>query len=205
MEGTTAAPATGRRCFWYWLFASWVSVPIAIIAIGALPFADDARAMWMPLLLEELVWPILGIASLVWGIRLALKCLWWRSALACVLPVFVVVNFTTFWGLQPINQASHILHFATMKASYDREISRLPVDRPRLKIFIWEDDPVGGSGVAYDATDEISLPKARRSKSWSKSWSTRAQPYQHLGELCQVDPLWSHYYLIFFGCSIDPR
>ena len=48
--------------------ALWFSVPVSIILVGGLPIADDLRAFLLPLILFYLVWPPIGLVSLICAI-----------------------------------------------------------------------------------------------------------------------------------------
>ena len=53
-----------------WFLALWFSVPVSIILVGGLPIADDLRAFLLPLILFYLLWPAIGLVSLMWFVRL---------------------------------------------------------------------------------------------------------------------------------------
>ena len=95
--------------------------------------------------------------------------------------------------------ASDLLHFATTEDHYERDLGQNK-RREHLRLFVWESDPIGGSGVAYDDHDEITLPRNHRSKRWfDEAVNT------DLTDLCLVHHAWHHYYIVHFGCSIDPK
>lgn len=61
-----SAPVRGRKGLQVAGFlALWFSVPVSIILVGGLPIADDLRAFLLPLILFYLVWPPIGLVSLI--------------------------------------------------------------------------------------------------------------------------------------------
>jgi hypothetical protein len=83
-----------------------------------------------------------------------------------------------------------------MRPIYLREISKLPTDQPRLVVYNWGGLlPLVSHGVAYDESDEISLPEEKRSAAWrDRAYRTDAQ--------CIRDdtPLGGHFYLVNLDC-----
>jgi hypothetical protein len=185
------------------LFGLWLSVPILIVVAGGLPIGDDLRALLVPLLLLYLVWPVIGLLSLICTVYLAATRLWLQAALVLLIPVSVflcIFGELKFALLDPVFRANELLHFATTKESYDRQLLGLPQSERHLHTFIWESDPVGGSGIAYDDSDQILWARNRRSKQWLENAGDSA-----LSELCRAEAVGSHWYIIFFGCFIEPR
>jgi hypothetical protein len=74
------------------LLALWFFVPVSLIFIGALPIADDLRAFLGPLILLYLVWPAIGLVSLICAILLAKMGLRLQSLIAFLVPASVVLG-----------------------------------------------------------------------------------------------------------------
>jgi hypothetical protein len=178
-------------------------VPFAIVAVGAIPIDDAMRSTLLPLLLLILVWPLAGMVSLIWGARLVAMRLWGRAALAFGLAAFIAISLMPFGSvlsdaiMEPAFHLNQLLHFLTMKHVYDEAVQTLQGPKPHLKLFVWEMDPIGGSGVVYDERDAITLPKSRRPKNWSAG--EKRYPAT-LDELCRTEPMGRHYYIVSFGC-----
>ena len=190
------------------LLALWLCVPFSIAAVGALPIDDGVRDTLVPLLLVLLAWPIAGIISFFWGVRFLSARSWLRGALALALPAFITLSWLTVGPallepvLQPAYRANRFVHFLTVKRIYDREVPTLRGSEPHLKLFVWESDPIGGSGIVYDSSDDIALPKNRRPKNWAQ----RATAYRGaLEDLCRIEAVGSHYYIVFFGCYKESK
>lgn len=195
--------ARGRKGLLVRLLGLWFFVPALVIVAGALPIADDLRAFLVPLILLYLVWPVIGLVSLICAIRLARMRLRLQSVLAFLVSVSVILCIVGPWKfalLDPLFRANALLHFKTMKTAYDRQLRALPQSERHLHVFIWQSDPVGGSGVAYDDSDQISLTRKHRAKQWLGVATEGV-----LSELCSVERLDLHYYLVSFGCSFEPR
>ena len=185
------------------LLGLWFFVPASIICVGALPIADELRGFLVPLILFYLVWPVIGLVSLIFAIRLATMRLRVQSLLAFLVAVSVGLCIVGEWKyelLNPLFRANELLHFKTTKAGYDRQLRELPQSERHLHVFIWEVDPVGGVGIAYDDSDQISLKRKRRSKQWLELAAK-----SELSELCRVERADLHYYVVSFGCSIEPQ
>ncbi|MGA8325398.1 MAG: hypothetical protein WB757_04880 [Candidatus Cybelea sp.] len=178
--------------------ALWFSVPVSIILVGGLPIADDLRAFLLPLILFYLVSPPIGLVSLICAILFDKMGLRLQSLLAFLVPVSVVLGIVGEWRfalMDPLFRANDLLHFETTKAAYDRQLRELPESERHLRTFIWESNMFGGSGVAYDDSDQIALARNRRSKQWLDEAAN-----SELSALCRVEPVEVHYYIIYFGC-----
>ena len=58
------------------------------------------------------------------------------------------------------NYIGDVIHFIVAKPYYDRQIAALPADqRPRLVVFDWGGMVWASSGLVYDETDQVSLPR----------------------------------------------
>lgn len=189
------------------LLTLWLCIPVSIAAVGALPIDDGVRDTLAPLLLVLLGWPIVGIMSFFWGVGLLSDGRRLQAALAFTLPALITLSWlTTGTALsdpmfEPAYRANRFVHFLTVKRIYDREVTTLRGPEPHLKLFVWESDPIGGSGIVYDSSDDIALPKNRRPKNWAQ----RATTYRGaLEELCRIEAVGSHYYIVSFGCSKNP-
>lgn len=190
------------------LLALWLCIPVSIAAVGALPIDDGVRDTLVPLLLVLLAWPIAGIMSFFWVVQLLNARRWLRAALALTLPAFITLSWFTPGAafsdplFQPAYRVNRFVHFVSVKRIYDREVPTLRGPEPPLKLFVWESDPIGGSGIVYDSSDDIALPKNRRPKNWAQ----RATTYRGaLEELCSIEAVGSHYYIVSFGCYKDPK
>lgn len=188
----------------YLLLLALVScVPIASVLVGVLPIDDAMRDTFIPVMLTLLVWPAVGFIALVWAADLMLKRRRLQALLTLAFAVCVALSFfpvgRTFFGplLSGTVDLNRRLHFATMKNIYDADVRALDGSAPHFKLFVWEMDPVGGSGVIYDSNDDILLPKNRRPRDW---WRREKKYPAVLQELCYVDPVGSHYYIVTFGC-----
>lgn len=122
-----------------------------------------------------------------------------QGAIVFLIPASVAASTMFFFSgfSDPLTHASQLAHFSTMKRTYDADVAALPPRSAHLKLFVWEMDPVGGTGVVYDRSDDIALPHNRRPKNWPLG---EAQYPAALEELCRIEPVGSHYYIVSFGC-----
>lgn len=186
------------------ILALWLCIPVGIIGVGALPIDDAARDLLLPLILLVLGWPAIAIVSLIWGVWLLIARRHVQAILAFALPVCVLLSLLSleFTFSTPIVAVpfdlNRLVHFLTMKRTYDREVHAPHRSVAHLQLFPWEMDPISGSGVVYDDRDDIALPKSRRPKNWAQ----RAPHYGGaLEELCYIKAVGSHYYIVTFGCG----
>ena len=126
---------------------------------------------------------------------------WPLSLLTMVLPTVVLaIRPDPFVVLQPVLELGDVAHFVAAKPAYDRQIASLADDGSRFKMFYWGGMTFSSTGVVYDESDEIVLPKERRSVLW-QARSRNTDLMCGTADLVALPrPLWSHYYLVGYGC-----
>ncbi|MEE3624650.1 hypothetical protein UCD39_11695 [Nitrospirillum sp. BR 11752] len=91
------------------------------------------------------------------------------------------------------------LHFAVRRADYDVRTWLLPqTGEPRLMTINWVGRSLRGTGVVYDESDEVALPRARHSAAWKAraDHTELSCPYNYTVNAVLED----HFYLVDFGC-----
>lgn len=178
------------------LVAITLGVPSVLIVLTALG-VSKLVIVFLAIPALALVWASAGICSFIWSVRSAVRKAWRRSFFALILPVilvFVALNPLQF--LHACDRIGRTARFAVTKPAYDRQIAALPANqRPRLIVFTWDGFLSFSNGLLYDETDQIRLPRDRRSSDWlAQAGKTEL--------ICSysADPLWDHYYFINFSC-----
>jgi hypothetical protein len=196
----SAPPTAASSGFPLWLAAIGVGVPLALILLAASPLGTDFFYVTLGIPALLLVWAIGGLGSLIVSVRAAMRKDWKRCVLASALPiVLILVALNPDGFVRSCIHIGDVLHFISAKPYYDRQIAAIPADqRPRLAIFDWGGMAWGSTGLVYDESDEVALPKGRQ----SADWQARAA---HTELNCGgwgygVQPLWDHYYLASFPC-----
>jgi len=190
----TAAQARFPR----WLVAIGLGVPVALILLAASPMGADFLYVMAGIPALLFVWAVGGVAALIISARSAMRKDWRRCVIASVLPiVLLVVALDPFGFVRTCNYIGDVLHFIIAKPYYDRQVAALPSDlRPRLVVFDWGGMVWASSGLIYDETDQVSLPRGRQSADWLAEASHTELSCGGYG----VRPLWDHYYLASFPC-----
>jgi hypothetical protein len=194
----STAPTAARSRFPVWLVAIGLGVPLALILLAASPLGTDFIYVMVGIPALLFTWTIAGAAALVVSARFAKRREWRRCVIALALPiVLLVVALDPFRFVRSCNYIGDVVHFIISKPYYDREIAALPSDqRPRLVVFDWGGMTWASSGLVYDETDQVSLPKGRQ----SADWLAQANHSELSCEGYGVQPLWDHYYLASFPC-----
>jgi hypothetical protein len=191
-----------RQLFPWALIASIVTPAVLVVAV-AMNLEDSPYGLLydlfaLPPLL--LVWAA-SVAALTNACRSYLRSPFKCHPRLAALAIPTASILASIYYLNPlgpwyaVRYAGQVIRFAALKPAYDREIAVLPRNPSRLKVFDW-----GGAlliawdGVIYDESDQITLPKDRRSSQWAGRYDAE------LTELCDAQPLWDHYYVGLFGC-----
>ncbi len=195
---SAAAGTASRSRFLRWLLVVGLGVPLALVVLAASPLGTNFFYVVVGIPALLFVWAIAGVGALIASIRSAIRQDWSRCALALVVPIVllvVAVDPTAF--VRACNHIGEVIHFIVAKPYYDRQIAALPADgRPRLAVFDWGGMVWGSSGLVYDETDQVALPRGRQSADWLEAASHSELSCEGYG----VEPLWGHYYLASFPC-----
>ena len=143
------------------------------------------------------VWVLIAGLSTVWFVQLVRQRAWQRSILALIPPAAMLLDPQALISV-PMH-VGDVIHFVREKPSYDRQVAALARNGSRFGEFNWGGMLFGSSGVVFDETDEMSLPKARR----SAAWQARMKDTDLMcggTDVGGISPLWAHYYLAGFGC-----
>ncbi len=207
------------------LAATWLLIPL-LVAVADAQVDSNGAVTFVVMIALVLVWELLAILSAVWAVNYGRIGAWRFDAMSSLLPVamlwtliaefaaaptlfqpakvgsaaflsFLLAPLTLF---RPALDVGDVVHFVLVKPAYDVLIAQLPKDGSRYKEFNWGGMMFSSNGVVYDETDQIVLPKARRSAAW-------VARVKNTDLMCGTDdlvsvprPLWSHYYLTSFGC-----
>jgi hypothetical protein len=194
IEAQKPAPSRLLR----WAAAIGLGVPIALIAFAASPLGPNFFYVLAGIPALLILWVVAGLIALIVSIRSAMRKEWRRSVLAAILPVvLLIVAFDPVRFVRSCDYAGDVIHFMTMKSSYDRQIAAIPADqRPPLVVFDWGGMSFASKGIVYDETDQVALPKG----SQSADWLAQAGHTELSCEGYGVRALWDHYYLASFPC-----
>jgi hypothetical protein len=194
----STAPTAAPSRFPVWLVAIGLGVPLALILLAASPLGTDFIYVMVGIPALLFTWTIAGAATLVVSARFAKRREWRRCVIALALPIaLLVVALDPFRFVRSCNYIGDVVHFIISKPYYDREIAALRSDqRPRLLVFDWGGMTWASSGLVYDETDQVSLPKGHQSADWLAQASHSELSCEGYG----VQPLWDHYYLASFPC-----
>jgi hypothetical protein len=181
-----------------WAAAIGFGVPVALITFAASPLGPNFLYVLAGIPALLLLWVVAGLIALIVSIRSAMRKEWRRSVLAAILPVvLLIVAFDPVRFVRSCDYAGDVIHFMTMKSSYDRQIAAIPADqRPPLVVFDWGGMSFASKGIVYDETDQVALPKG----SQSADWLAQAGHTELSCEGYGVRALWDHYYLASFPC-----
>jgi hypothetical protein len=182
----------------YWLVAIGLGVPLALIVFAASPLGTDFFYVVIGIPALFFVWVMAGVGALAASVRSAMRKDWRQCVIASLLPiVLLVVALDPIGFVRSCNHIGEVAHFIIAKPYYDRQIAALPAGQgPHLAVFDWGGMAWASFGVVYDETDQVSLPRARR----SADWLARASHSELSCEGYGVQPLWDHYYLVSFPC-----
>ena len=201
-EAGNSAPAGAelapRSRFTRWLLAAGLGVPLALIVLAASPLGTNFLYVVVGIPALLFLWAIAGGGALIVGVRAATRREWRRCVLALALPIVLLAVAADPTGfVRSCNHIGDVIHFIVAKPYYDRQIAALPADRrPRLVVFDWGGMVWASSGLVYDETDQVALPRDRRSADWLAQASHSELSCEGYG----VEPLWGHYYLASFPC-----
>ena len=181
-----------------WLLAAGLGVPLALIVLAASPLGTNFFYVIVGIPALLFGWAIAGVGALIVSVRSAMGKDWSRCALALALPiVLLVVAVDPIGFVRSCNHIGDVIHFIVAKPYYDRQIAALPVDRgPRLVVFDWGGMVWASSGLVYDETDQVALPRDHQSADWLAQASHSELSCEGYG----VQPLGGHYYLASFPC-----
>lgn len=195
---STSAEMAPQSRFPRWLLAAGLGVPLALIVLAASPLGTNFFYVVVGIPALLFAWAIAGVGALIVGVRSAMRKDWRRCAIASALPiVLLVVAVDPIGFVRSCNHIGDVIHFIVAKPYYDRQIAALPVDRgPRLVVFDWGGMVWASSGLVYDETDQVALPRDRQSADWLAQASHSELSCEGYG----VQPLWGHYYLADFPC-----
>jgi hypothetical protein len=209
------------------LATTWLLIPLLVAALDATLdwffFVPAEIAL-------SLAWVVLGLLSAVWSVQYVRKRAWLYGLLSLILPAVMLPSIVQqlvvqqkflrqvgvpqgdmspvviLWAmgrstlLEPAVYVGDVAHFLAVKPSYDKEIGMLPSDGSRFYEFNWGGMLFASKGVVYDETDQIVMPKDRRSASWLARVKETDLMCGGSELVAPVRPLWSHYYLAYFGC-----
>jgi hypothetical protein len=198
MSAPSTAETTARYRFFRWLVAIGLAVPLALIVFAASPLGTNFVYVIVGIPALLFAWVIAGVGALTVSIRSAMRKDWRRCVIASALPIaLLVVAVDPIGFVRSCNYIGDVIHFIIAKPYYDREIAALPVDRrPGLVVFDWGGMVWASSGLVYDETDQVSLPRGRQSADWLAQASHSELSCEGYG----IQPLWDHYYLASFPC-----
>jgi hypothetical protein len=174
----------------YWPIALSVAWPVAFILVWSGPFG--LAFFGAPLVL--MFWAVSAAVALAVAVGLAIERSWLRSLAMLTLPLTAFVaglNLEFVWRAG--QEAGEYVHFLVMYPTYLSEISRLPTDQPRLMVHNWGGLLLTSHGVVYDESDEITLPKLKRSEAWNKRASRTDTECVYA-----YTPVGGHFYFVGF-------
>jgi len=181
----------------------WLGPPLLVVAAEAVPVERSGYgALVLPLFIPLLsvIWiATLGACVLIASKQLRLKQ--WSAAVLAGIPSSALLIWIALCGnvydpVRPFEYAGDELHFLARKPAYDAQVAGLPRGRIRVAAFDWDGWAFMWDGVVYDETDQIAMPKTRRSKLWLKQTDNT-----ELSVTCDgVTFLWHHYYHVTYGC-----
>jgi hypothetical protein len=207
------------------LATTWLLIPLLVAALDA----SLNWFFFVPIEIAlSLAWVVLGLLSAVWSVQYVRKRACLYGLLCLILPAVmlpsivqqsvvqqkflrqvgvprgemspVVILLAMGTLLEPAVHVGDVAHFLAVKPSYDKEIGMLPADDSRFHEFNWGGMLFASKGVVYDETDQIVMPKDRRSASWLARVKETDLMCGGSELVAPVRPLWSHYYLAYFGC-----
>lgn len=180
-----------------WLLVLTLGPPLLLTLDYAIP-TDLGRdwdfAAFIFFFVVGLIWITCGATLLVWSALLTARRSILPAIMALIFPIVTVINvlddMPILVGASAVGDA---VHFVIMKPFYDKQTA----NRSTRALWIrdWESDPTGGKAIVHDTAGDFDMHKMRRGSPWLKH-----QPEYELGELCEVHPLWDHYYIAGFGC-----
>jgi len=188
------APARLSR----WLVAIGLGVPLGLVVLAASPLGTNFFYVVIGIPALLFAWAMAGVGALIVSVRSAMRKHWRQCAIASLLPIaLIVVALDPVRFVRACNYIGDVAHFIAAKPFYDRQVAALPTgERPRLAVFDWGGMVWASFGVVYDESDQLSLPRDRRSADWLE----RASHTELSCEGYDAQPLWDHYYLVSFAC-----
>ncbi|WP_050898368.1 hypothetical protein [Nitrospirillum viridazoti] len=145
-------------------------------------------------------WLVLSMTGLNLALRNRRRGLPRRAWSYAILPLTAL--FAMLWPSVAVHAPRVLgdrLHFALHRTDYEVRTWLLPqTGEPRLMTINWVGGSLRGTGVVYDESDEVALPRAQH----SAAWKARAD---HTELSCPYDytvnaVLEGHFYLVDFGC-----
>ena len=179
------------------LIVAWVTVPLLIVAIDVL-----VSHAYTPLIIFIFLAPVWGILTAISVLRccyLIFKGRWWPGLLALIFLTIVFLNWDA--ALFQAKNTGDVVRFIMLKPAYDIQVALQRAQRtPQLIEFNWGGMTFASDGVVYDPTDEVALPKKRRSAAWQVRQKNTDLMCGEDDLVYRIYPLWDHYYLAGFGC-----
>ncbi|MGA3309837.1 MAG: hypothetical protein ABSD08_14655 [Xanthobacteraceae bacterium] len=185
-------PATADRIV-YWPIINAVGWPVIFVLVWSGPLM--LLIVGAPLVL--LLWVLSALAAL-FDAAVQAQARKWRGFLSIIVfPLITLVaalNLGFVWRTGA--ELGSYIHFYVMRPSYLREISKLPSDEPRLKLFYWRSWLLKSTEVVYDESDEITLPWDTQSEGWTKRAARTDAECRVLGYFS----MGGHFYIVTFDC-----
>lgn len=176
-----------------WPFLFTIGCPAVFVLICAGPF--KLMVVGAPVIV--FYWVLAALVALCVAAAYAYHRLWRRFLSIVAFPLSTLIaawNFGFVWGTGQLWGA--YLHFLVVRPIYLQEISKLPAEKPRFKVFYWNSWFLSSTEVVYDESDEFTLPPESRSAEWMK----KAETTDAVCPIIGYTSMGSHFYLVTFGC-----
>ncbi len=185
-------PAAADRIV-YWPIINAVGWPLIFVLVWSGPLM--LLVVGAPLVL--LLWALLAVAVL-FDAAMRAQARQWRGFLSIMvfplITLVAVLNLGFVW--RSGQELGSYIHFYVVRPAYLREISKLPSNEPRLKLFYWRGWMLTSTEVVYDESDEITLPWDTQSESWLKRAARTDAECPVLG----YTSMGGHFYIVTFDC-----
>jgi hypothetical protein len=179
----------------YWPIIVAVGCPLTCVLV----WATGAPVL---VALIALFWACMGIRAAITCVAWFLERSWrrfWSTLFLAVTTLFVALNLEVAWDIG--RTAGNYVQFFAWYPYYKAEIAQLPADKPRFKVWEWNDSTPCATGLAYDESD----------KTGSAS-GTRAEPFANWHIVSDVAgvPIYagsrtlSHFYFVTI-CPAEDR
>jgi hypothetical protein len=123
----------------------------------------------------------------------------WRRLLSTL--VLLLVAMVAAANLDAFRRGGDYVYLSVMYPRYSAEISNLPADKPRFKVWSWSDTAPCGTGVAYDESGET----GRGSGICARPFEGYHMPSQVSGVPVSRDlRAFRHFYFVTI-CPLDPH
>lgn len=178
------------------LLAPWVVLPLTIVDFA---FVDHTDAPLVMLFVLGPLGLLLSVASALRCCYLVVKRRWWPGLIVLIFPAAIFLHGSQI--VHSMVDAGDVIRFVMLKPTYDARVAtQNGNDTSPVLEFNWGGMNFASDGVVYDRSDEISLPKNRRSASWQNRERNTDLMCGEEDLVYGVRPLWDHYYLAGFGC-----